>query len=246
MDGAQLEQYLQQFLRVEAFEDVALNGRQVAGSGPITMIATAVTSSLNVLQKAIAVGANCLIAHHGLFIKGRVEPIEGALRTKLALLLQHNIHLYTYHLPIDAHRECGNVYPIAAALGLVNLEPFANGIGVIGEHVGIHPEALYRQLSALWNCQGSQVRVSDKPLKRIALVTGSGHRFLPEAIRAKVDCFITGTADEPVWHQAHEEGITFFAFGHAATEETGVRLLGAHLADKFHLQHEFIHEYNPY
>lgn len=246
MDGVCLEQYLHTFLDVAAFDDVAINGRQVAGTEPIRKIVTAVTASLNVIQKTIESGANCLITHHGLLMKGRVEPVERSLRTKLALLLQHDIHLYTYHLPIDAHEECGNVYPVAKMLGLTDLVPFAKGIGVIGHHIGIPSDLLYQRLKQLWRRDGSYVSVTDKSLKRIALVTGSGHRFLPEAISRGVDCFITGTSDEPVWHLAHEEKITFFAFGHAATEETGVRLLGEHLEKKFQLPHEFIHEKNPY
>ena len=250
MNHVTLSHYLNDLLEVQRFDDVAYNGLQFEGTRPIKKMIGAVTASLAVLEEAADLQADCLLVHHGLFLKGLVHEIHGTLRKKIDLLCRSGIHLFAYHLPLDAHVEFGNAWPVARKLNWTNLEPFGTyketSIGVQGTCAEQSVEALHASLQKIWKSAGVVVKASDKPVTKAALITGSGHRFFQEAITAGVDCFITGTADEPMWHMAREEKVHYLSFGHAATETTGVELLGKHLAEKFGLEFQFLPEKNPF
>ena len=76
---SQLEGYLHSFLQVDRFEEGAYNGIQVATKVPIKKIATAVSVSKEVVQKAINAHAQALVVHHGIFCKGDAHPLVGRL-----------------------------------------------------------------------------------------------------------------------------------------------------------------------
>ena len=65
------------------------------------------------------------------------------------------------------------------------------------------------------------------------------------AIGLGVDVYISGEISEQTTHQALESDVSYISAGHHATERYGVRALGAHLAEKFNLNHEFIDINNP-
>ncbi len=250
MDHTTLSRYVNKLLEADCFDDGSINGLQFEGTRPIRKIGTAVTASLNVIKKAQELDIDALFVHHGLFLRGAISDIRGVLRRKIELLINSGIHLYGYHLPIDAHTALGNAWPIANKLGWYDLKPFGfykgMAIGVQGLFHPIAVEELYQTLQKIWGVQGTLVKASDRPIHSAAMITGSGHRFFPEAIEKRVDCFITGTADEPIWHMAKEEGVNFLCFGHKATETTGVQLLGRHLQEVFGLESIYIDEENPF
>src|SRR5580698_10650885 len=103
--------------------DGAANGLQVENSGAITKIAAAVDASLATIKLAIATGADLLIVHHGLFWSSR-QPWTGKNHELLRLLVEHDLAVYSSHLPLDLHPKLGNNARLAAALGLRNLKPF--------------------------------------------------------------------------------------------------------------------------
>ena len=72
------------------------------------------------------------------------------------------------------------------------------------------------------------------------------HKMLSEAVESGIDCFITGTADEPTWYEANEGGIHFMALGHSATEKIGPKALAAHLTSTFPIKAHFIDTNNPF
>ncbi len=69
----------------------------------IRRVLTAVTASVAALRRAADVGADALIVHHGWFWRGEDPCVTGTRRERLALALRHEINLYAYHLPLDAH-----------------------------------------------------------------------------------------------------------------------------------------------
>ncbi|MGE5027717.1 MAG: Nif3-like dinuclear metal center hexameric protein, partial [Betaproteobacteria bacterium] len=69
--------------------------------------------------------------------------------------------------------------------------------------------------------------------------------YLEQAAQLGVDAYLTGEVSEQTVHLARETGVTFIAAGHHATERYGVQALGAHLADRFGIQHRFIDLHNP-
>lgn len=63
-------------------------------------------------------GADAVIVHHGYFWKGESPVIRGMKRHRLKTLLENDINLYGWHLPLDAHPELGNNAQLAALLGI--------------------------------------------------------------------------------------------------------------------------------
>jgi dinuclear metal center YbgI/SA1388 family protein len=242
-------QYLQKLLDIDSYEDVFINGLQIEGKEKIAKIVTAVTASKEVIRKACAIKADALLVHHGLIFKGKDLLIQGPAKQKIELLLQHNMSLYTYHIPLDAHKTLGNNWAVARAMKWKQMQPFGPPgrlIGVQGLFSAVSRQAFLHRFEQFYQHEGTVVFGGKKTVSSCAIVSGSGHKLIHDAIRAGVDCFITGTVDEPIWHIAREEKINFYAFGHAATEKIGIRLLGEHLKKKFHLEHTFIDEPNPF
>lgn len=243
-------QYLAEVLQPERFQDVCINGLQVEGRQSVRSIATSVTASLQSIKRAVRLGVDTLIVHHGLFLKNKEVTITNALKEKLSLLLEHKINLIAYHLPLDAHQELGNNWGAAKFLGWSDLEPFAAHFGVmIGVKGSVEPlprEKFKKKIEEFYGHPAIAALGGPKIIKRCALVSGGAHKLIDDAVKADVDCFITGSFDEPVWHTAFEEKINFMALGHAATERIGVQLLGMHLADHFSLAHTFINDNNPF
>jgi len=245
-------QYLAQLLEVNSFDDVIVNGLQVEGVRPIQRIASVVTPSVYAIEEAWRKETDLLLSHHGLFLKRDFCGVRKSLRKRVGQLIQSGMHLLSYHLPLDAHKEFGNAWPVARELGWTALQPFgtcgSRAIGVRGHLTEpMAGQDFFSVLQQYWGREG--VYVSKSPTKEIsscAFVSGGGHRFLKEAIEARVDCFITGSVDEFCWHVAREEGIHFMAFGHYATEKKGVTLLGEHLAGRIGCDHIFIEEENPF
>jgi len=243
-------QYLEQLLRTGEYQDYGPNGLQVQGGQEIKKIATAVSASLETLEKAVEEGVDCLIVHHGMFWSRDEMPIVGTKKKKLDLLIKNDISLLAYHLPLDAHEELGNNWRVAKDLRWEALEPFGevNGtaIGVRAVVNAVDRDQLVAELTGYYDHPCQLVTGGPSTISTIALVSGGAHRMLLDAAKEGVDCFVTGTVDEPVFSWAQEEGINFMAFGHSATERVGPKALAGHLEEMFQVPAGFIDVYNPF
>lgn len=250
MKTLDLEKYLDDLLFSNDFQDVSLNGLQVFGKEHITSCAFAVTASLNVIEKAKELGVDALLVHHGILLKGKDMRVVGTMQKKMKTLLTHGISLFGYHLPLDACQNYGNNWPCAKMLGFEDLVPFGkyqNGfLGVAGSFKPCHVSELEQKLKKHYGTEPKVVFGGKETVSSCAILSGRGHNWIDEAVERGVDCFVTGTSDEPIWHIAHEEKINFFSFGHAATEKIGVRLLQEHLQQSFSIKTHFIDEDNPF
>jgi dinuclear metal center YbgI/SA1388 family protein len=236
-------------LQPERFKDYCPNGLQVEGRPQVQSIASGVTASLALIQAAIEAGADTLLVHHGLFWRNQTGTVTGWLKSRLALLLQHDINLLAYHLPLDAHPALGNNAQLATHLGFRVDGTFGEqGLGFVGQpQVSCESgQALAQHLqSRLGKLPVSVVPDAKRPVRRIAWCTGGAQNLFEEAIAQGVDAFITGEISEPQAHLAHETGVSFFACGHHATERYGAPALGAHLAEQLGVKHVFIDIDNP-
>jgi len=228
--------------------DVCPNGLQVENTGTITKAATAVSASLEAIEKAVELGANALIVHHGIFLYKESPVITNSIYHKVKLLIDNNIALLCYHLPLDAH-ELGNNWQAAQKLGWQNLQPFGSynniALGVRGTFKPTSANELKQTLESFYNNKANVV-IGKDTLTSGAIISGNAHKFLKTAISQNVDCFITGTVDEPIWDVAREAGVTFFALGHYATEVIGVRTLADYIQNHLGFQCTFIKTDNPF
>ncbi len=248
--NVELKTYLDGLLRVNEISDYCPNGLQVEGKTNIGKIVTGVTASQALVDAAIDVGADAIIVHHGYFWKGESQAITGMKKRRLWALLNNDVNLLAYHLPLDVHPEYGNNRRLGDLLAIQDITAY-NGVkptGVVMQGTLPQPTdvlTLKSQLESIVKrsvlCEGP----ADKPIQSVAWCTGGGQGFIENAVEIGVDAFITGEVSEQTVHTAREMGITFFAAGHHATERYGIKALGEHLASHFDVDVEFIDIDNP-
>jgi len=102
---------LNKLLQPEKFEDYCPNGLQVEGKDNIRKIITGVSICEDLIDKAIAKKADTIIVHHGLIWKQDDPRVVSIKKRRLKKLLDHNINLIAYHLPLDAHPKKLNREP---------------------------------------------------------------------------------------------------------------------------------------
>ena len=240
----QLVDYCRDLLRIGEIEDWpnALNGLQIGNSGGITRIGAAVDASARTIDAAIERRVNFLIVHHGLFWPG-LQPITGGRRRMLERALQHDLALYSAHLPLDIHSALGNNAQLASALGFENTEPFFE---LKGQCVGlkINAQVSREELACkLEKSLGGPVKLfghGPEQTGTIGLITGGAGSEIYAVAREGIDTFITGEAPHWAAVAAEELGINLLLGGHYATETFGVKALATHLADRFDLPWEFL------
>lgn len=232
------------------FKDYGPNGLQVEGKPQVRKIVSGVTASLALIEAAVAVQADAIFVHHGLFWRGQDGRVTGWMKQRLALLLAHDINLLAYHLPLDAHPTLGNNAQLGLQLGFEVLqgEPHRFGeqqLGFMGLGAFADAPALAAHLEKTLKRPVVQVGQAGRAIKKIAWCTGGAQGYFEAAIAAGADAFITGEISEPQAHIARETGVAFFACGHHATERYGAPAVAAQVAQQLGLVHEFIEVDNP-
>jgi len=237
-------------LQPERFKDYGPNGLQVEGKPRIGKIVSGVTASRALIDAAIEVGADALFVHHGLFWRGQDGTVTGWMKQRLQRLLAHDINLFAYHLPLDAHPTLGNNAQLGLRLGLVAEGRFGEQeLGFIGRPADGVPladaAALALRLEKVLNRPVTQVGQAQEAIQNIAWCSGGAQGYFEAAIAAGAQAFITGEISEPQAHLARECGVLFFACGHHATERYGAPALAAHVAASLGVAHQFIDIDNP-
>tara|TARA_R110002110_G_scaffold201232_2_gene412236 strand:+ start:38797 stop:39558 length:762 start_codon:yes stop_codon:yes gene_type:complete len=250
VDLQQLVTYTDNLLQAGRFADYCPNGLQVQGRPQVARVVSGVTACQPLLDAAAELGADLVLVHHGFFWRGEAQPVVGMKRRRLGALLQHDMSLLAYHLPLDAHPELGNNARLGALLGIRDqqlLDPDSrDAVGNIGSlPAPLEAAALVAQLEALTGRTALHIGDPALSVQRIAWCTGAAQSWIGAAVAAGADLFLTGEASEQTVHIAREEGIQFIAAGHHATERYGVQALGEHLAARFGLEHRFVDIDNP-
>ncbi len=245
----ELSQHLNQYLTINDYTDICPNGLQVTNEGYITSIGTAVSPDLATIEKAIERKVQVLITHHGIFKNNETTILNGSKFQKIKKLIENNIALLVYHLPLDAHQIIGNNWKAARDLGWDNLQPFGeyngNVIGVRGTFLSIDAYEFTKKLEKYYGNKAA-VAIAKPTISSAALISGGGYKYIVEAAKAGVDCFITGSFDEPSWYTAFEENINFYGLGHAATEKIGPKALAEYIQKQFSMSATFIDTQNPF
>ncbi len=242
--------FLQNLLSPDELADYCPNGIQVEGKRDVKRVCFAVSASLAVIEEAQKKNADALIVHHGIFWNKDPYVIVGTKRHKLEVLLKSGMSLLAYHLPLDAHHSVGNNWKAAFDLGLKELEPFSpigkTFLGVKGKLQPMSADAFQKKLETYYGHPAHVAFGGKKEVSSAAIISGGAHRYIDQAADAGVDCYITGSFDEPIWDIAHERKINFFALGHYATERVGVQALMAEVQKQFKISCEFIDLFNPF
>ncbi|WP_163133595.1 Nif3-like dinuclear metal center hexameric protein [Agarivorans sp. Alg241-V36] len=249
MKNTRLENILNQHLESFKFKDYCPNGLQVEGRSEVKRIVTGVTACQALIDQAIEHKADAIVVHHGFFWKNEAAVVTGMKRRRLQALLNHDINLYGYHLPLDVHPELGNNAQLAKRLGITlkrGLEAWdPRSVAMVGK--------LAEPISGEEFAQRIEQVLQRKPLhianghniQKVGICTGGGQSYLGLAAEQGLDAFISGEISENTVHTAREMGIDYFAAGHHATERYGAQALGEWLAETHDLDVTFIDVDNP-
>jgi dinuclear metal center YbgI/SA1388 family protein len=242
---------LDERLRPEDFEDLGPNGLQVPGADDVTTVVTGVSAQRELIERAVAEGAQLVLVHHGLFWDFLPTGLTPVLAERLRPLFRHDVALAAYHLPLDAHPEVGNNAILAERLGCERHEPFGTyrgkAIGRAGTFAGdgVAASDLFARVREVTARVPTIFDAGPERVRRIGIVSGAGADTLREAIALGLDALLTGEPREHVMADAREAGIHFIAAGHYATETFGVRALGDWLAERFGIEHIWVDIPNP-
>jgi len=247
MQLKELNNYLTTLLQPSRFSDYCPNGLQVEGKQEVQKIITGVTASLALLERAEAVNADAILVHHGYFWRGESPIITGIKMRRLKFLLAHEINLFAYHLPLDAHAEIGNNVMLGNLLGF-ELAGWLDDNKMIAWSMLKQPQSLQSVVDGISAKLARPMQVIGDPtniVQTVAWCTGAAQGYIEQAIANNIDVFISGEISEQTVHLSRESNTAYIAAGHHATERYGIQALGEHLAKKFNLQHEFIDIDNP-
>ena len=193
----ELNAELNYLLKPEQFNDYCPNGLQVEGRKEVNKIVSGVTACRALIEAAIEAEADLILVHHGYFWKGEDQTITGLKKSRIQLLLQNDLSLSAYHLPLDAHKELGNNVQLAKILE-INIESVLDfearnpivfsgrlnkpmSFAEFSEHVG-------RKLDR----EPLTIQGASEKIETIAWCTGAAQNFIELAVEAGVDAYLTG------------------------------------------------------
>ena len=244
-------EHVDRLLGCERFRDYGPNGLQVPGPSEVSAVASGVSAHAELFELAASERVQLLMVHHGLFWGDGFRIIDPPLKLRLKLLFDADIGLAAYHLPLDAHPEIGNNALIARALGAHELGRFAHHhgepIGILASFPGdgLPAGELFKRVRQATEHDTLVFDFGPESVRGLAIVSGAGSDFVPEAAAAGADAFLTGEPAERAMALARESRLHFVAAGHYATETFGIRHLGEHVAQRFGLRHVFLDVPNP-
>ena len=246
--SAQLDNWLQPHL----FKDYGPNGLQVEGADQVSHVVSGVTASLALIERAVDEGAQGIFVHHGLFWRGQSGTVTGWMRKRLGLLIAHNINLWAYHLPLDAHESLGNNAQLGRVLGFTpdvqNDKPQRfgeQGLGWLGHSCHATLGELAQAVHTVLGKAPIVIGDANMPAQRVAWCTGGAQGYFEQAIEVGAQVYITGELSEPQAHYARECGVAYLACGHHATERYGAQAVGQALANNLGVRHTFVDIDNP-
>ncbi len=249
----ELHAFLAKYLGIDNFRtvDIVINGLEIEGQRDITKAIFAVSLTKHVVDRALQEGADAIMLHHGILLRGSrgaelcSQMISGSLRDILKKILSNDISVFAYHLPLDAHPEIGNNVTIAQLLNLKNImwipEEKSPPIGIIGELE--NPVPVTDFLQTVQNKINKEAKLLDygpKIVKKIAVVSGAGGGYIYRFRKNEIDLLLTGEIKENHEVYAMNEEINIIVAGHYHTEVFGVRNLAKLVKDRYGIETIFV------
>lgn len=234
-----------QWLNLDEIPDYpgAVNGLQLENDGEVALIVAAVDACLPVVREAANRGADLLVVHHGLFWSG-TQPFTGSQHEKLKIAMDHNLAIYSAHIPLDVHPELGNNARMAQALGWGDTTPFFPWKGI---ELGLRHEGEFDRGDLLENVSkatGANAHLcpgGPEVVRNVGLITGGAGSEIFAAAATGIDTFITGEGPHWSYTAAEELGINVIYAGHYATETFGVKALAERWCGEYPgLEWEFV------
>ena len=202
-------------------------------SMPADRILLSLDCTIDVAREAAAEGFQLVVTHHPVIFRGikQLDPESVA-----GTLVRGGVGVLSAHTNLDS-TVMNKV--LCDTLGLIPREPIAveHGaeMGCICGHGGITAAELAKLCKDKLGCPVVRYDKAskDKPLKRIAVCSGSGGSFLGEVLAKGCDGFITCDVKHDIFIDAYNAGLTVFDAGHYYTENIFCKYMDNALKEKF-------------
>ena len=216
-----------------------------SGSKPIERILISLDGTLAVVEEAKDLGAQLIVAHHPIIFRPLKNLRSDNPGAQVPLrLLQHEIGYYAAHTNLDqsvfsSSRVLGEI------LGLEKMELLEGeerGYGVIGylphgEKLGVLWKGFLDKLTKsevyAQDYELSGVRLAgslEQDVRKVAIINGSGGRFVSNALFKGADLLITGDVDHHSALDALEGGMAVGDLGHFLSEAPMLKKLYHYLS----------------
>ncbi len=254
MNKKELISYLDEYLKINNFEDKSKNGLQVDNQKEeILKIGYSVDPTNFIFEKAIQENVDMVISHHHIF-NGQGQVLTGILYKRIQTLIQNDIALLAYHLPLDAHSEVGNnIGLLKAFVRMFDLQDYE--VECFWEYHGqtigygirfkedIHIDNLIVPFAEQIGLEKTLYNFWKKEfIHSVAFVSGAGGSDAKEASEKAYDVLLTGEMKHSQICLAKELSLTLFIGWHRETETIWPKLLAEHLKEKFGLEIVFLDE----
>ncbi|SDG01347.1 dinuclear metal center protein, YbgI/SA1388 family [Selenomonas sp. WCT3] len=197
-----------------------------------------------VVEQAIEAGADMIVAHHPLIFRGiKKLRTDLPLGHRLQQLIKHDIAVVAAHTNLDI-AEGGVNDVLAQAIGLSKLSSFVierqdvDGSVLSMGRMGSLPAPMTvqdfaRQVrDALPTEHVRLVDAGPRPVRKVALCSGSGAEFIQKAAFMGADVYVTGDVKYHEAQQAVEQGMHIIDAGHFGTEFPVVEVLKERLTEE--------------
>lgn len=245
-----LNKYFEPYQKLAEEREMLVNGVQVHGAQEVTGVGLGVSTSLEFMQKAQAVGCNFLIVHHGLSFSsaGKTNQFPAYLEERLRFLFQNNITFTGYHFLLDHHPEIGNNAWVIKKLGGEVVGNIYDQWGWYGQFPSSKNfDSVITECEKIYNHPAHIVGTKKDPIKTFAVVSGSGAvdyhdpKSIQEFGDKGIELEIVGDMRESHQAFAKESGLVIAAFGHYNSETIGIKNLGEVIKKQFpDLKVEFV------
>lgn len=198
------------------------------GYNIVDKVLCALDLNLAVVREARDLGAQLIVTHHPVLFRGRKNLREyDAEGRMLCELVRSNISLIAMHTNYD--NACPGINDaLAAALELRDVQVLENGMRrgfTDRDTLGDFAKFVSEKLGGVVRRYGPE----DKAIHSVAVLGGAGEDYIPQAMAAGSEVYVTG---EVAYHKALdavENGMCVLEAGHAATERPGILALSAAL-----------------
>ena len=212
----------------------------------VTGVITCLDSTEAVIDEAIAMGANLVVAHHPIVFRG-LKRFTGKnyIEKTVIKAIKNDIAIIAIHTNLDNVINHGVNERIAQQIGLTNIKPLAIktdidqskgavGSGVIGELENEEEELVFlKNLKTRMNAQlVKHTNLLGCPIKKVAVCGGVGGFLLSNAIKARADIFVTSDYKYHEFFDANDK-IIIADIGHYESEQFTINLLHEIISRKF-------------
>lgn len=207
-----------------------------------TGVLLCVDPTVDIVREAASLNYNLIISHHPLLFHG-VKCVAGRNRSEqvLAEAIRTDIAIYSSHTALDSS-SVGISRRMARMLGLQNVEVLvpqrpgaAEGLGAVGDlPMPVRSADFAAMVKHTFGSAALRVSAAtpDMQICRVALCGGAASEFVPEAIAAGAQAYVTADCKHNQFLD-HADRILLIDAGHYETEHCAMQIFLDILTKKF-------------